>query len=86
MEKKATIGQILSIFQWPLLLLIGLLFCHLLKINTYFAYIFPLIMFIAHTIEAILFGIPIGTKKGYTKLESLALTWLYGFTWWKFLK
>lgn len=78
-SKKATIGQILSIIQWIILLACGIL------IPYWWGWLFPLTMFIIHTIEAPLYGIPKGRENNYTTLESLCLTWFYGFTWWKYL-
>ena len=46
---------------------------------------FPLAMFLIHTSEFFLYGKARGAENGYTALESLCLTWLYGFTWWKYL-
>lgn len=79
-EKKATIGQILSIVQWIILIGLAIYFPKV------WGWIIPSAMFIIHTLEAVGIGIKRGKLNGYTVLESLCLTWLYGFTWWKYLK
>lgn len=81
MEKKAKNGQILSIVQWVILLGIGI------GVGSFFwwGWMFPLAMFLIHTSEFFLYGKARGAENGYTALESLCLTWLYGFTWWKYL-
>lgn len=79
-QKKATIGQILSIVQWVILIGLGIYFPKI------WGWIIPSTMFVIHTLEAVGIGIQRGKLNGYTTLESLCLTWLYGFTWWKHLK
>lgn len=87
-QKKIKRGQILSIIQWVILLSLAILIPILFPIyqnkSGWWGWMFPLFMFIIHSLEAILYGIPTGKEYGYTKLESLCLTWLYGFTWWKY--
>ncbi len=87
-QKKTKKGQILSIIQWIILLGCGIVIPIVMPIvnNTsgWWGWLFPLTMFIIHSTEAILYGIPTGKKYGFTTLESLCLTWLYGFTWWKY--
>ena len=78
--KKAKRGQILSIVQWVILISCGIF------IPFWWGWMFPLAMFIIHSFEAIKYGIPKGKKCNYTSLESLCLTWVYGFTWWKYLE
>lgn len=78
-NKKTVIGQLLSIFQWAVLLACGIF------IPFWWGWVFPLAMFVIHSAEAVKYGIPKGKAHGYTPLESLCLTWLYGFTWWKYL-
>ena len=78
--KKAKRGQILSIIQWVILLGCGII------IPFWWGWMFPLAMFIIHSVEAVKYGIPKGKKGNYTPLESLCLTWVYGFTWWKYLE
>ncbi|MFW5780574.1 MAG: hypothetical protein ACOCWI_03905 [Bacillota bacterium] len=78
-SKKALIGQILSIVQWIILLALGIL------IAPWWGWMFALGLFIIHSFEALWWGIPRGKLFGYTFMESLCLTWIYGFTWWKYL-
>lgn len=40
---------------------------------------------IIHLLEAIFIGIKKGNKYGYKPVNSFFLTWLLGFTWWKYL-
>lgn len=82
MEKKAKNGQIMSIVQWIILLGAGIT---LSALNFWWGWAFPAAMFCIHSCEAVIYGIPRGKLNGYTSLESLCLTWLYGFTWWKYL-
>lgn len=77
-EKKARIGQIASIVQWIILLSLGIF------IPFWWGWMFALGMFIIHSFEAVKYGIPKGKEHNFTPLESLCLTWFYGFTWWKF--
>lgn len=77
--KKARNGQILSIIQWVVLLACGIF------IPFWWGRMFALAMFVIHSAEAVKYGLPKGKAHGYTALESLSLTWLYGFTWWKYL-
>lgn len=77
-NKKAMIGQLLSILQWIALIALGIFIPK-------WGWVLPLIMFVIHSFEAISYGIPKGKVNGYSTLESLCLTWLYGFTWWKYL-
>lgn len=90
-KKKTKKGQILSIVQWFVLFIAGFLAVILFPIynngkSGWWGIFFPIFMGVIHSIEAIAYGIPTGKKYGYTVLESLCLTWLYGFTWWKYLR